>query len=185
MANNYINNSDFLKALTEYKEDSLKAQVEGKPVPRVPDYIGECFLKMAEHISRKPNFVSYSFRDEMVADGVENSLRYFRNFDPEKSSNPFAYFSQTIFRAFWRRIAKEKKQLYAKYKLTEQAGILDEGSITTDQDGYMKQFEIYSNITDFIVTFEESEKKKKKIIKENKKKKENEKVIDDFILMEK
>ena len=112
----YVNNADFLAALIEYKKACDEAKKKNKPDPQIPNYIGECFLKIADHLSRKPNFISYSFRDEMIADGIENCLMYFRNFDPEKSKNPFAYFTQIIYYAFLRRIMKEKKQLYVKYR---------------------------------------------------------------------
>jgi len=157
----YINNADFLAALVEYRKLCDDAKSNGKEDPRIPNYIGECFLKIAEHLSRKPNFISYSFRDEMISDGIENCLMYFRNFDPTKSSNPFAYFTQIIYFAFLRRIMKEKKQLYVKYKATEQYGILDEYEMYEDSDGHMKQFQMYDNISEFIHNFEESKRKKK------------------------
>jgi len=157
----YVNNTDFLNALIEYREKCDIAKKEGKQDPQIPNYIGECFLKIAEHLSRKPNFISYSFRDEMIADGIENCLMYFRNFDPLKSKNPFAYFTQIIYYAFLRRIMKEKKQLYVKYKATEQFGILDENEMFEDSEGNMRQFELYENISEFIYNFEENKKKKK------------------------
>jgi hypothetical protein len=160
-SNHYINNADFLKALIEYKESCDLAKKNKEEDPRIPNYIGECFYKIADHLSRKPNFISYSFRDEMIADGIENCLMYFRNFDPAKSNNPFAYFTQIIYYAFLRRIMKEKKQLYVKYKATEQIGILDEFEMFEDSDGNMKQFELYDNISEFIHNFEENKKKKK------------------------
>jgi hypothetical protein len=157
----YVNNADFLTALIEYRSNCDIAKTEGKEDPRIPNYIGECFLKIAEHLSRKPDFVSYSFRDEMISDGIENCLMYFRNFDETKSKNPFAYFTQIIYFAFLRRIMKEKKQLYVKYKATEQFGILDEFEMYEDSDGNMKQFELYENISEFIHNFEEGKRKKK------------------------
>jgi hypothetical protein len=95
----YVNNADFLAALVEYKRACDEAEKTGKTDPQIPNYIGECFLKIAEHLSRKPNFISYSFRDEMISDGIENCLMYFRNFNPDKSKNPFAYFTQIIYYA--------------------------------------------------------------------------------------
>ena len=80
----YVNNADFLAALIEYHSNCEKAQKRKLPEPPIPNYIGECFLKIAEHLSRKPNFVSYSFREEMISDGIENCIMYFRNFDPSK-----------------------------------------------------------------------------------------------------
>jgi hypothetical protein len=158
----YINNADFLKALIDYRAACDEAKRTDKPDPIVPNYIGECFIKIAEHLSRKPNFVSYSFRDEMIADGIENCIMYFRNFNPDKSNNPFAYFTQIIYFAFLRRISREKKQLYVKYKATEQFGILDEGEMFEDAEGNMQQFVMYDNIAEFIHTFEENKKAKKK-----------------------
>ena len=160
--NHYINNADFLKALIDYKELCDTAEKLNKPEPPIPNYIGECFLKIADHLSRKPNFVSYSFRDEMISDGIENCLMYFRNFDPTKSKNPFAYFTQIIYYAFLRRIMKEKKQLYVKYKATEQFGIFDEHEMFEDSDGNMRQFQLYDNISEFIQTFEENKRNKKR-----------------------
>ena len=158
----YINNGDFLKALIEYQEQCQTAKNKKQEDPQIPNYIGECFLKIAEHLSRKPNFMSYSFREEMIGDGIENCLMYFRNFNPEKSKNPFAYFTQIIYYAFLRRIAKEKKQLYVKYKATEQFGLLDEGEMFEDENGNMRQFQMYDNIYEFIHTFEETKKANKK-----------------------
>jgi hypothetical protein len=158
----YVNNPDFLQALIEYKQACDIAKKENREEPIVPNYIGECFLKIANHLSRKPNFISYSFREEMICDGIENCIMYFRNFDPTKSTNPFAYFTQIIYFAFLRRIQKEKKQLYVKYKATEQFGILDEAELFEDSDGNVKQFVLYDNISEFIQTFEEKKKAKKK-----------------------
>jgi hypothetical protein len=162
-SNHYINNADFLKALIDYKAACDLASKAKKQDPQIPNYIGECFLKIADHLSRKPNFVSYSFRDEMISDGIENCLMYFRNFDPTKSKNPFAYFTQIIYFAFLRRIMKEKKQLYVKYKATEMFGIFSEHEMYEDSHGNMQQFKLYDNISEFIHTFEEAKKNKKKI----------------------
>ncbi len=157
----YINNADFLKALVDYKEECKTAEQTGKPEPKIPNYIGECFMKIAEGLSHKPNFINYTYRDEMIADGIENCLMYFNNFDPTKSNNPFAYFTQIIYYAFLRRIQKEKKQLYVKYKATEQAGILDEFEMFESESGVMKQFELYDNIAEFIETYEDAKEAKK------------------------
>jgi hypothetical protein len=97
----------------------------------------------------------------MIGDGIENCLQYFRNFNPDKSNNPFAYFTQIIYFAFLRRIQKEKKQLYVKYKATQQFGIFESGEMYEDSDGNMKQFQLYDNISEFIHTFEETKRKKK------------------------
>lgn len=115
----YINNKKFLEEISLYREKVIESKEQGTKKPRLPNYIGECFLQIAERLSRKPNFINYPFRDEMKSDGIENCVLYVDNFDPAKSSNPFAYFTQIIHYAFLRRIQKEKKQLYIKHKSTE------------------------------------------------------------------
>ena len=157
----YINNLDFLKALEDYKAACVEAAKQNQPKPIIPNYIGECFMKIAEGLSHKPNFINYTYRDEMVSDGIENCLMYFENFDPAKSKNPFAYFTQVIYFAFLRRIQKEKKQLYVKYKATELYGILDEFEMLESEDGSTKQFDLYDNIAEFIETYEITKKAKK------------------------
>jgi len=157
----YINNADFLQALVQYKQDCATAKKENKSEPPIPNYIGECFMKIAEGLSHKPNFINYTYRDEMISDGIENCLMYFNNFDPNKSKNPFAYFTQIIYYAFLRRIQKEKKQTYVKYKATEQMGIFDEFEMYEAEDGMFKQFEMYDNISEFIETYEQTKKTKK------------------------
>lgn len=161
---NYINNPDFLKALADFKE-----RKRNNPNEPIPNYIGECFMKIAEGLSHKPNFINYTYRDEMIGDGIENCLMYFENFNPEKSNNPFAYFTQIIYFAFLRRIAKEKKQTYVKYKATEQFGILDEFELMENEDGTTRQFEMYDNLSEFIDNFETTQKAKKKKVAINKK----------------
>jgi hypothetical protein len=118
-------------------------------------------MKIAEGLSHKPNFINYSYRDEMISDGIENCLMYFENFDETKSKNPFAYFTQVIYFAFLRRIQKEKKQLYVKYKATEMYGILDEFEMMESEDGSTRQFELYDNIAEFIETYEDARTAKK------------------------
>ena len=139
----YVNNTDFLQALVDYKKACRAAKRKKLEDPPIPNYIGECFMKIAESFSHKPNFVGYTYRDEMISDAIENCILYFRNFDPVKSKNPFAYFTQIVYYAFLRRIAKEKKQTYVKYKATEQIGILDEMELMEFEDGSTKQFELY------------------------------------------
>ena len=118
----YVNNKDFLEAITVFKNKVREAEEQEKARPRIPHYIGDCFLKIATHLSYKPNFVNYTFREDMISDGVENCVQYINNFDPEKSKNPFAYFTQIIYYAFLRRIQKEKRQNDIKQKILEKTG---------------------------------------------------------------
>jgi len=118
----YVNNKEFLAALIKYREDKEIALLQDKPKPPIPRYIGECFLKIANHLSFKPNFVNYMFKEDMISDGIENCVQYIHNFNPEKSQNPFAYFTQIIHFAFLRRIQREKRQLEIKNKILEKSG---------------------------------------------------------------
>ena len=118
----YVNNKQLLEALIVYREKVAYAKENDLVKPRITNYLGECFLKIATHLSYKPNFVNYMFRDDMISDGIENCVQYIHNFDPEKSRNPFAYFTQIIHYAFLRRIQKEKKQLDIKTKIIERSG---------------------------------------------------------------
>src|SRR5210317_593682 len=113
----YVNNKEFLEAMKAYKKSVNKAKREKRDKPPVTNYIGSCFLKIANHLSYRPNFINYTFRDDMISDGIENCLQYLDNFNPNKSNNPFAYFTQIIYFAFVRRIQKEKKQVTIKQKL--------------------------------------------------------------------
>jgi len=115
----YVNNPDFLQALIEYKEACDSARGKGKQIPVIPNYLGECVFEIANRLARRPNFSGYAFKEDMIMDGVENCLKYIEKFDPEKSSNPFAYFTQVIWFAFLQRIAKEKKFLYTKLKSSQ------------------------------------------------------------------
>lgn len=159
--NHYIDNKVFLEEMTKYRTAVEIAKEQGKPKPEIPRFAAEAFMKIAENLSHKPNFLSYSFRDEMVADAIENCVRYASNFDPKKSSNPFAYFTQVTYYAFLRRILKEKKELYVKYKVTEHSGIMDEFEQLESDDGQNRQFELYQNISEFIENFENAKKQKK------------------------
>ena len=115
----YVDNAKFLQAMKDWKDACKDAEEMGEEIPPVTNYIGECFLKIANGLSYRPNFINYTYRSEMVSDGIENCLQYIHNFDPEKSKNPFAYFTQIIYYAFLRRIQKEKKQTHIKNKMIE------------------------------------------------------------------
>ena len=134
----YVNNKEFLHALIKYREDVDIAKIRDKPKPVIPRYIGECFLKIANHLSFKPNFVNYMFKEDMISDGIENCVQYIHNFNPEKSQNPFAYFTQIIHYAFLRRIQREKRQLEIKNKILEKSGYSEvfDDSNKIDGDNY-------------------------------------------------
>ena len=143
----YVNNKEFLAAIIAYKDQIALAEARGEAKPVIPRYIGECFLKIANHLSYKPNFVNYMFKDDMICDGIENCVRYIHNFNPEKSKNPFAYFTQIIYYAFLRRISQEKKQLEIKNKILEKSNF-DEVFDSNDLDS--ANYSDYNSIKDAV-----------------------------------
>ena len=144
----YVNNKEFLAALIRYQEDIEIARLQDKTKPVIPRYIGECFLKIANHLSFKPNFVNYMFKEDMISDGIENCVQYIHNFNPEKSQNPFAYFTQIIHYAFLRRIQREKRQLEIKNKIIEKSGYNEVFDDSNKIDG--DNFSEYNQIKDAV-----------------------------------
>ena len=138
----YVNNSDFSTAVVEYVERVDAARKKENDIPKVPDYIAQCFLKIAEGLSHKANFIRYTYREEMVMDAVENCLKAIGNYNLEAATrtgkpNAFAYFTQITWYAFLRRITKEKKQQEIKLKYLTKSGIdsfIDIGSEATASD---------------------------------------------------
>jgi DNA-directed RNA polymerase specialized sigma subunit len=131
----YVNNKEFLAYIVKYRKYLAEAEKEGKTkrdllkesrdFRKTHEYIGTCFKKIGDHLAHKPNFANYVFKDDMISDGIENCIQYVRNFDPEKSSNPFAYFTQIITFAFLRKIQKEKRQLEVKNRIIEKSGFME------------------------------------------------------------
>ena len=163
----YVDNEKFLVVMSDYREKYLQAKDDEEELPIIPDYAGECFLKIAERLSHRPNFINYAFREEMVSDGIENCVMYASNFNPEKSTNPFAYFTQIIYWAFVRRIQKEKKNLYIKYKEMERLSYLEDHieSSPDDNKEYLSLIgsaDSRNAISKFIEDFEEKRFKKRK-----------------------
>jgi hypothetical protein len=158
----YVNNAEFLAALKEYKLKLNDSKEKGTEPPRIPNYIGECLLKIATHLSYKANFINYSYKDEMISDGIENCIQYLHNFNPDKSSNPFAYFTQIIYYAFLRRIAKEKKQSAVKQKLIREMPIemFDIQDHDSDNEYHNAFLEYLQSNSDFQI--DEPKKKGKK-----------------------
>ena len=142
-AKHYVNNKEFLEAIIEWKEKVKEAESSDEDIPPVSDYIGECFLKNAQHLSYKPNFINYTFKEEMIGDGIENCLQYVNNFNPEKSKNPFSYFTQIIYYAFIRRIQKEKKQTHVKHKIIEKSMMPTFEQNPLDETNYGNQYMDY------------------------------------------
>tara|TARA_B100000575_G_scaffold186243_1_gene149991 strand:- start:1089 stop:1679 length:591 start_codon:yes stop_codon:yes gene_type:complete len=168
----YVDNKLLYEEMKNYLDAVKEAEESDSELPRIPEYIGECLLKISTRLSTKPNFINYTYRDEMISDGIENCVNYIRNFNPEKSNNPFAYFTQIIYYAFLRRIQREKKQLYIKHKSLERSVIFDElattgeGGEQGDQSAYVNLDTPYMN--DFVENFEKKEAEKKQARKKKK-----------------
>ena len=138
----YVNNKEFLAALIKRQEKIKEMEASGDDPPRITNYLGECILKIANHLSYRPNFINYTYKEEMISDGIENCLQYIDKFNPEKSNNPFAYFTQIIYYAFVRRIQKEKKQQAIKEKLLKESNIESRIALQQHDDDakYQQQF---------------------------------------------
>lgn len=155
----YVDNKQFYAALVEHRERRKQAKLEKTPPPRIPEYIGACLYQIATRLSTKPNFINYTYRDEMISDGIENCINYLDNFDPDKSQNPFAYFTQIIYYAFLRRIQKEKKQLYIKHKSLQNHVL--ESTLSGDTDSIVGLDIDNEYMVEFAKNFEDNLKKKK------------------------
>ena len=162
----YVDNSVFLEAMIQYKSEYDNAKKNDLDLPQISEYLGSVFLKIAQRLSFRPNFINYAFKNDMISDGIENCLHYIHNFNPERSNNPFAYFTQIIFYAFIRRIQKEKKQLYIKYKSMQNYDIIpsymdiDKTSDVPNPVGDYKNSDFRIVVDEFVDTFEKSKKKK-------------------------
>lgn len=168
---NYINNVEFLEAMIKYKKAVREAEDSGEEPPRIPNYIGECLYQIANRLAYKPNFINYTYRDDMIADGLENAIMCINNFDPQKSSNPFAYFTQVIWFAFIRRIHKEKKQTYIRHKVMENSLLTDtafEHGVDSDFNSSSVRELTNDRMNDFVERYEASMTTKKKTEKKKK-----------------
>ena len=157
----YVSNKEFLQAMIQYKKSVDQAKRKKLTKPLVSNYIGECFLKIANHLSYRPNFINYTFRDDMISDGIENCLQYLDNFNPEKSNNPFAYFTQIIYYAFIRRIQKEKKQTIIKHKILTESNMDDLALMPGEDREFKNQFTEFLKKNMPTINSEEQEKKAK------------------------
>ena len=147
--NNFIDNKEFYSAMVNYRIQVDRAKEKGlerKDWPPIPRYIGKCFLDIAEHLSMRPNFSNYIYRQDMVMDAVENCVVYCYNFDPEKSKNPFSYFTQVCWYAFIRRIGKEKRQIEICDKIISKSGF--EEFFEGDQLGTSSEFNSIKDLVD-------------------------------------
>ena len=157
----YVDNKKFLAAIIERKELMAESEAAGDGPPQITNYLGECILKIANHLSYRPNFINYTYREEMISDGIENCLQYIDRFDPAKSSNPFAYFTQIIYYAFVRRITKEKKQQKIKDRILKRSNISDMIAVQAHDDDATYQNQYIEFLEKYSFADDEEDKKKK------------------------
>jgi hypothetical protein len=167
----YVDNQKFYQEILNHKNKVSEAREKGIEDPRLPNYIGECIWKIASKLANKPCFINYSYRDEMISDGIENCILYFNDYNPAIGKNPFAYFTQVIYFAFLRRINKEEKNRYIIYKNFQETIINNghAGHLVDGDDNHVMTVNLYDNINDFMERFEKKEavkKEKRKIAKE-------------------
>lgn len=152
----YVNNERLYLELVRYKKLVEESREKDLPLPVISDYIGECILRISYRLADGRNFARYTYKDEMISDGIENVIQYLHNFDPDKTNNPFAYITQIVWYAFVRRIQKEKKQQYIKAKNLQMMATLE------DLNGELMNESILPNdaLNDLIEEFENKKKKK-------------------------
>jgi hypothetical protein len=167
----YVDNQKFYQEILEHKRKVAEAREKGLEDPKLSNYIGECIWKIATKLSTKPCFLNYSYREEMISDGIENCILYFNDYDPNRGANPFAYFTQVIYFAFLRRINKEERNRYTIYKNFQETIINNghAGHLVDGDDNHVMSVNLYDNINEFMDRFEKKEavkKEKRKIAKE-------------------
>ena len=171
----YINNKEFSLAVVDYVTSANEAVKAGKPIPVVTDYVAQCFLKISEGLSHRPNFVRYTYREEMVMDAVENCLRAIKNYKIETATrtgkpNAFSYFTQICYFAFIRRITKEKKQQDIKFRFIEKMGIEDFTQMGMDDSGAQQTMAYVDTLRQRMSKVRDTDQAIKQFAKEEKKK---------------
>jgi DNA-directed RNA polymerase specialized sigma24 family protein len=159
---NYINNKTLYGAMIHYKNDVKEADTKGVERPIVPKYIGESILLICNNLAKKPNFSGYTYKQDMISDGIMDCISAVDNFNPDKTNNPFAYFTQIAWNAFLRRIQKEKKQTYIKHKNFENSHLFSEIVEDSNHAMHLKANEYSSDI---VRSFEDKLTKTKKASK--------------------
>jgi len=96
----YVNSKQFEEEIRQfYKTDNMT------------EYLADAIKRIAYGLSFAPNFINYSYRDEMMGDAIVKmyqALKY-KKFKLDHGFSPFSYFTTIAFHAFISRIKKEKK----------------------------------------------------------------------------
>lgn len=159
----YIDKEEFYNAMVEYKKSVDESKLNGTPKPQIPNYLCESVIKLVTNMAQRSNFATYTYKDEMILDAIENIILKFDNFDPTNNKqNPFGYFSMISWRAFIRRLQKESVQHYIKCKTSANFGNLDEDEYGDLDEDVINEIQLYDNLYEFMDQFEQKVKTKKK-----------------------
>lgn len=157
----YVDNHQFYKDLVEFSKQEKEAELAGTELPRVPECIGKAIFDIARNFANLHSFRGYSYVDEMVSDAVEVCLKYVRSFDPEKSTNPYGYFTRTIHRAFIRRINEEEKSRYSALKFTSHTALLDQDLLINSDGDSIVDNEYAVHVAEYMDKWEKKEEARK------------------------
>ena len=102
---NYLNNKDLLIEVAKSKEN---IQANGQPM--MTDKLAHMLQTLAARYGKKGNFAGYSYNDDMQAFAMMMLVRTWKSFDPAKSNNPFAFFTQCIKNSFIQFLNSERRQ---------------------------------------------------------------------------
>lgn len=159
---NYVDNKKFYECIVNYKAKLKEARAAGKIDPQIPDYAGECIMKIAENLARHYRFSGYSFKDEMILEGIETCIKYFDRFDETKYNNPHTYFTTICWQANIQRINIERKNRYILYKSFEREIVHSEnGERFLQENSDIIPEGMYDNIGEYIEVYEKQEEEKK------------------------
>jgi len=151
----YVDNKKFYTEMIRFRKAYDEAKEKELQRPQMSNYAGMAIYKIAHRLANSPNFRNYTYRDEMIEDGIENAIAYAHNFDPEKYTNPFAYFTTIVYYAFLRRIDREERNLYIKYKSIEKFNL--DNALSSDEfhETIIQSESTIEKMTAFIERYEE------------------------------
>lgn len=147
----YVNGKEFFVMLKAYHESYLLSVENQTDKPLVSNEIAGAIVQICNRLSNSFNFIGYSYKDEMIADGIFKCLDKVHRFDPAISQNPFGFFSQLAYNAFINRIKIEQKQASIRARLINEKVTSDfvEQSLENDVDatnafvGFLKDNNIF------------------------------------------
>ena len=117
----YLNNANFCAVLVKWNSER-----KIDPSILMPNYLGECFIKIVNNYGNRNNFSGYTYLEDMKAEALVLCIKYGHNFNPEISSNAFSYFTQLTHNCFLQVLKKEKQQQELRFQLVKEGTINSE-----------------------------------------------------------